>query len=193
MTNVPKAVIFDLYGVLGLNGWQAFKDKHFAHRREDWQKIRLLGKQVDAGSALQSEFIAAISIATGEEPSAVQYQLEHTIVNRPLLEFIRTKLTPICKVAILSNASRDVMPGIFTEDELKLFDDVVSSYSVGLTKPDPQMFLLVCEHLAVTPADCLYVDDQVRHVEAAKKLGMAPVFYTSAAQCIAHLNRVLKR
>ena len=177
-----KAIIFDLYGVLGLNGWQTFKEIHFAERREVWEHLRSLGQRVDAGQASEAEFVSAVAAASGENDATVRYQFEHTVVNKDLLAYIADELKSRFKLGLLSNASHDVLPGIFAPDQLALFDHVVSSYLVGLTKPDPKMFLLISEKLGVAPEECLFIDDQARHIDAAKALGFHTLLYESPTQ-----------
>lgn len=188
---VIRAIIFDLYGVLGLNGWQAFKLQHFAEKPEAWEALRALGQQVDAGEVRDSELVDAIAAETGETPETIRYQFEHTVPNVALLQVIEQELKPHYKIGLLSNASRDVFGEIFNPDEQALFDEAISSYHVGLTKPDPAMFQLMAERLSVKPEECLMVDDQQRHVEAARSVGMRAVQYDTAEQCVADIRKAL--
>ncbi len=185
------AIIFDLYGVLGLNGWQEFKETHFANHRELWERLRSLGQRVDAGQASETEFVHAVAAASGESNATVRYQFEHTVPNVELLSYIAKNLKGLYKLGVLSNASHDVLDGIFSPDQRDLFDEAVSSYHVGLTKPDPKMFLLMCERLGVQPEECILVDDQQRHFDVAKALGFTPILYSSAEQTIADIEKVL--
>ncbi len=184
-----RAVLFDLYGVLGLNGWQAFKLKHFANNPEDWEHLRALGQRVDAGLADQAELVQAIAHATGETESTVRFQFEHTTPNTQMLQYIEQNLFGRYKLGVLSNASSNVFGTIFTTDQLQLFDATVSSYHIRMTKPDPGMFTYICKRLEVDTEECLFVDDQERHVEAARALGMKTVLYEDVAQTIAALER----
>jgi putative hydrolase of the HAD superfamily len=177
-----KAIIFDLYGVLGLNGWQAFKQKHFARRPEAWEHLRALGQRVDEGKASDTQLVAAVAKASGETGQLVRYQFEHTIPNVSLLKYIAEDLRADYKIGLLSNASRDVLGDIFSPVQLELFDVAISSFHVGLTKPDPRMFILISEQLDVLPEECLFVDDQERHIEAARALGFNTVLYKSVTQ-----------
>ena len=186
-----RAVVFDLYGVLGLNGWQEFKETHFANHRELWEHLRSLGQRVDAGQASETEFVHAVAAASGESNATVRYQFEHTVPNVELLSYIAKNLKGLYKLGVLSNASHDVLDGIFSPDQRALFDEAISSYHVGLTKPDPKMFLLMCERLGVQPEECILVDDQQRHFDVAKALGFTPILYSSAEQTIADIEKVL--
>lgn len=80
---------------------------------------------------------------------------------------------------------------IFTPEQLTYFDIMISSYHVGLTKPDPAMFRLICKQLAAAPEECVMVDDQPRHLAAAAKLGMRTIQYKTADQTIAAIETTL--
>jgi hypothetical protein len=38
-------------------------------------------------------------------------------------------------------------------------DVIVESYKVGLRKPDPRIYELVCSKIGVPPSRCVYIDD----------------------------------
>jgi putative hydrolase of the HAD superfamily len=52
------------------------------------------------------------------------------------------------------------------------FDAFVSSCEVGMRKPDPGIFQLALGIAQVKPEECLYFDDRIMLVEAAKKVGI---------------------
>jgi HAD superfamily hydrolase (TIGR01509 family) len=49
---------------------------------------------------------------------------------------------------------------------------------VGMIKPEPGIFKLICDRLGVTAAETVFVDDNPRYYEAAKRLGFASILYT---------------
>lgn len=174
-----RAIIFDLYGVLAQNGWQAFKTKHFATREDVWTKVFKLGRQVDAGQADYLELIRFTAEQTGESEQTVRYQLEHTLPNEALLEYIAATLKPHYRLGILSNASSTkVLDEVFTAEQKALFDVVTLSHHTGLTKPDTAAYEVIADRLGVGPEECLFVDDQERHVAGARSTGMRALVYT---------------
>ncbi len=52
------------------------------------------------------------------------------------------------------------------------FDAFVSSCEVGMRKPDPGIFLLALGIAQAQPDECIYFDDRIMLVEAAKKVGI---------------------
>jgi beta-phosphoglucomutase len=53
------------------------------------------------------------------------------------------------------------------------FDVVVDGNDIAQSKPDPEVFLLAAQRLAVSPDRCLVVEDAMAGVEAARRAGMA--------------------
>src|SRR5262249_51167976 len=53
-----------------------------------------------------------------------------------------------------------------------LFGLAISSHQVGLSKPDPRIYLLALERLAVPPGAVTFFDDVAENVDAARRLGM---------------------
>jgi len=57
-----------------------------------------------------------------------------------------------------------------------LFDATVFSCLAGVRKPDPAIYLLATEQLAVRPEECLYIGDGSSHeLTGAANVGMHPV------------------
>lgn len=188
---MTKAIIFDLYGVLALNGWQAFKELHFSDRPEVWTQVFELGKMVDAGLKGYDDLVTFTAKQAGQPVSVVRHQLEHTVANEPLLEYIRSELKPHYKLGILSNAGSNVVERIFSDEQQALFDSVVLSHHVGLVKPHADMYRTIAARLDVEPADCLFIDDQERHVTGARDAGMQAMVYTDLAALREQLSAIL--
>jgi FMN phosphatase YigB (HAD superfamily) len=173
-----QAVIFDLYGVLAINGWQAFKAAHFTGQEAVWDQVFQLGRQVDAGLIDYGELVRYTAVASGETEETVRYQLEHTVANVGLLDFIHTELKGRYKLAVLSNASSDEIIGrIFTTEQQSLFDVITLSHHVGMTKPDVHMYEVVADQLGVEVKACVFIDDQERHAAGAREAGMQALLY----------------
>lgn len=59
------------------------------------------------------------------------------------------------------------------------FDAFVSSCEVGMRKPDPGIFLLALGIAQAKPEECIYFDDRIMLVEAAKKVGIRAFHHKS--------------
>ena len=60
---------------------------------------------------------------------------------------------------------------------LDRLDGVVVSGEVGLAKPDPEFFGVLLERYDVDPRRTVFVDDNIGHVEAARRLGFDGVVF----------------
>jgi putative hydrolase of the HAD superfamily len=80
------------------------------------------------------------------------------------------------KVGLISDCSPEI-PHVWRETTLvSLVEAPVFSCVVGLKKPDPCIYHLACERLAVDPRACLYVGDGgSRELTGAAQVGMHPV------------------
>lgn len=80
------------------------------------------------------------------------------------------------KIGLITNCSAEV-PLMWKNTEfLHLFDVTIFSASVGLKKPDPQIYNLACEQLGIEPNECLYIGDgDSNELSGASQLGMDAV------------------
>jgi epoxide hydrolase-like predicted phosphatase len=72
-----------------------------------------------------------------------------------------------------------------------LFDELIISAEVKITKPDPRIFHLAVERLQVQPAEAVFIDDIAENVEAARKEGLHGIQYLEFEQTISEINQYL--
>jgi putative hydrolase of the HAD superfamily len=107
----------------------------------------------------------------------------------PMLTAVEVARRAGLKTGLLSNSwgadlyPRDVLDG--------LFDAVVISGEVGMRKPDPAIFALVVERLAVPASSCVFVDDHSDHLKTAQEIGMTTVLHNSPEETISQLEALL--
>jgi len=71
---------------------------------------------------------------------------------------------------------------------LSLFDHVIESSKLGIRKPDPRIYALMCEALDVDPARCIYIDDLGINLKPARAMGMHTIKALSADQILSDLH-----
>jgi putative hydrolase of the HAD superfamily len=71
------------------------------------------------------------------------------------------------------------------------FEQVIESSKAGLRKPDPRIYLMMCDLLGLEPAQCIYLDDLGINCKPAAQLGMHAIKVTSGEQALADLGAVL--
>ncbi len=86
-----------------------------------------------------------------------------------------------------SGDKRDAYEQVFAR-----FEHVIESSKAGLRKPDPRIYLMMCEKLGLEPAQCIYLDDLGINCKPAAQLGMHAIKVTSGEQALADLSAVLE-
>lgn len=71
---------------------------------------------------------------------------------------------------------------------LSLFDHVIESSKLGIRKPDPRIYALMCEALDVDPARCVYIDDLGINLKPARAMGMHTIKALSGDQILSDLH-----
>jgi len=118
-------------------------------------------------------------------------------VPRPLmLEAIRRLRAAGLRVAALTNNWVAETPAAAASETVKSrlaahFDVFVESAVVGLRKPDPRIYALVCDKLGVEPARVAFLDDIGRNLKPARELGMATIKVDDPEQALRELGALL--
>ena len=76
-------------------------------------------------------------------------------------------------------------------DILARFDHVIESSKIGIRKPDPRIYQMMCEALGVEPDVCIYLDDLGINCKPAAALGMMAIKVTSGEQALDELYAAL--
>jgi putative hydrolase of the HAD superfamily len=100
---------------------------------------------------------------------------------------------------ITNNVSAGHGAGMAQDDEkagavaeiLARFEHVIESSKVGVRKPDPRIYQMMCDVLLLTPDRCIYLDDLGINCKPAAMLGMAAIKVTSGRQALGELGTLL--
>lgn len=71
------------------------------------------------------------------------------------------------------------------------FEHIIESSKAGVRKPDPRIYRMMCEALAVEPTACIYLDDLGINCKPAAALGMHAIKVESEVQALEQLERAL--
>lgn len=74
--------------------------------------------------------------------------------------------------AMLSNGTTRLRRDLHVLDLLDEFDHIFNTAELGIAKPDPDVFRLVCTSLGVTPEQTLFIDDLAENVHGASEAGL---------------------
>lgn len=98
------------------------------------------------------------------------------------IDAIRRAKAAGCKLAVLSN-ELDLFYGADFRARLPLlalFDAIVDATHTRVLKPDPRAYALCLEQLGLPATACVFVDDQRRNVEGARRARMQVVHFDVA-------------
>jgi len=108
----------------------------------------------------------------------------------PLIDFLRG-LRPERKVCLISNAWSGLRTFITRQKLDDVFDAMVISAEVGLTKPDPHIYRLALAKLGARPEESVFIDDVPANVAAARSIGMAGIEFVQPEKVLEELKQVL--
>ena len=84
------------------------------------------------------------------------------------------------KTAVLSNMHNDMIEHLKANGEwIKRFDFLTLSSSLGMAKPEPEIFQCCLKGLGVSAEEAMFIDDREANVEAALSLGLVGIFAPS--------------
>ena len=75
---------------------------------------------------------------------------------------------------------------------LARFDHVIESSKAGVRKPDPRIYRMMTDALAVAPETCIYLDDLGINCKPAAAMGMAAIKVGGENQALADLGALLE-
>lgn len=71
---------------------------------------------------------------------------------------------------------------------LRLFEGILVSGKEKLIKPDPEIYELLFRRYDINPEQAIFIDDSIKNVESANKLGLHGIQFESAAKLFSDLR-----
>ena len=94
-----------------------------------------------------------------------------------VLAFVREVRAAGRPVCLATNATSDLDEDLAELDLAGEFDVVADSFRLGVHKPTGEFFRAACAAVGVSPALCLFIDDQDRNVRGARAAGLSAYRY----------------
>ncbi|WP_336213389.1 HAD family hydrolase [Nonomuraea sp. LPB2021202275-12-8] len=143
------------------------------------------------GHITETQWVESIVAALGGDERAGAAAAEFAAVPFRVDEEVRDLLAKAQErmpLVLVTNAM-DTLEGHLDQLGLTYFADaVVSSARVGVAKPDRRIYEIAAELAGAAPERCLFVDDRLENVTAARELGMTGVHYRGVEDLAAALG-----
>ena len=200
MTAIPRAVVFDFGGVVVEWHMRAL----FAEFFDDHSAMdAFLSDVLTPAENLRCDLGTSLAIVVGE-------LVERHPAHRAPLEAWRDRwietipgeidgtadlITDLRSLGVrvlgLSNFSAETFPWCRARyDVFEQFDDIVLSGEVGIAKPHPAIYRLVCERSGIEPSEAVFLDDSPTNVAGAHAVGMPAFLFTDVDRARADLRSV---
>ncbi|MBI2850325.1 MAG: HAD-IA family hydrolase [Chloroflexi bacterium] len=191
-----QAVIFDLGGTLYREGSRAQRTATINRMAEalavspvEFGELWNAGynEQLHGGLVTCADYVRGICRQLAAQVTSNQVALAADIFSDSIKQLLRVPrddavhvLTSLKtngrKIGLVSNAASYLADNWELSPLARFFDVATFSCSVGLRKPDPQIYLLTIKKLSVQPEECLYVaDGKYQELSGASELGMSVV------------------
>ncbi len=208
MTKTYKAIIWDFGGVFTSSPFEAF-NKYEIEKGLPADFVRTVNSHnplTNAWALLEQSKVTAAEFdgLFRDEAKA----LGHDVPGGDILGLLSGSVRPavvealkVCKthgkVACITNnapigkgasMTNDAKKAKQLEDIFNQFDHLIESSKVGVRKPDPKIYEMMCEAIDVAPEDCVYLDDLGINLKPARAMGMTTIKVLNEAQLLADLK-----
>ena len=195
MTDTLQAVIWDFGGVLSTSPFDSF-NRYESERglpKDFIRSVNARNGDTNAWARLEQSKVSAdeFDVLFREERRALGHEVPGKDILgllsgdlRPrvveALKFVKSKVKVGC---ITNNAPVGKGAGMTSDDGraaevakvFGLFDEVIESSKLGIRKPDPRIYALMCEALDADPRACVYLDDLGINLKPARAMGMTTI------------------
>ncbi|KJS38797.1 MAG: HAD family hydrolase [Hyphomonas sp. BRH_c22] len=210
MDKTFKAVIWDFGGVFTSSPFDAFTryEEENSLPRDFIRSVNAVNPLENAWALLERSEVDAAGFDTMFRSES--RSLGHEVPGRDVLSLLSGSLRPrvvaaldACKAkgkvgCITNNApigkgasmTNDAAKAAELEKVFARFDHVIESSKLGIRKPDPRIYALMCEALDVAPEECVYLDDLGINLKPARQMGMTTIKVIGEDQLLSDLEAV---
>jgi putative hydrolase of the HAD superfamily len=198
-----EAVIFDFGGVITESPFEAFNRLEAARGipKDTIRRINATNPHANAWARFErseigldvfDQVFAAEARAIGVDlPGRDVLACLHGAVRPAMLEALR-RISARFKTGCITNNVKsekaDTWRNADVDEAMALFHHVIESSKVAIRKPDPRIYRMMLDRLAVDPARAIYLDDLGINLKPARELGMTTIKVEAAAPAIEALE-----
>jgi putative hydrolase of the HAD superfamily len=207
-----RAVLWDFGGVITSSPFEAFRAHEAARGLPDnfIRTVNATNPDSNAWARLERNEIDAQAFDTLFRAEALT--LGHDVRGADVLPLLSGQVRPRMVAALDAIKAAGLMIGCITNNAqvghgagmaasadqsaqvqaiLARFDHVIESSKAGVRKPDPAIYRMMLDALALEAAQCIYLDDLGINCKPAAALGMAAIKVSGEAQALDDLSGLL--
>lgn len=208
-----KAIIFDLYGTLITRQERVFLrelSKYYMQTLGQGKTLSQLGMVgleiiktlmvIDLSARpLPSDVLETFAVSTEHAPEDIAQAFRHALIaevrSTKLLAGVKSILAFFqargYRLGLVSNASTYHKQPLYDFDLARFFETAVFSCDVGCAKPHPDIYLMACRQLGVSPDEALFVGDSYNmDVDAPLRLGMRALHVSKSERYTHHIDNI---
>ena len=201
-------VIFDFGGVITSSPFEAFNrlERERGLPKDFIRRVNALDGDDNAWARFERAEIDAkhFDVAFAEEARALGHELRGEDVLAVLAGDVRPRMVHALDwlkqhgyhLGCITNnvpsgqgagMARTAEKAKAVSDILARFDHVIESSKVGIRKPDPRIYKMMCDHLGKRADQCVYLDDLGINCKPAAELGMIAIKVAGEDRALADL------
>lgn len=208
-----KAIVWDFGGVLTTSPFEAFSAYETTHGlpKDFIRGVNAINPDTNAWALFEQARITAAEFDTlfRQESASLGHEIAGSDVLALLSGELRPRVVEALKTiaqsyktgCITNNVPIGHGAGMATDGQkgqaigavMALFDHVLESSKIGIRKPDPRIYEMMCNALKVEPNQCIYLDDLGINLKPARQMGMTTIKVTSQEQLLVDLQAVLEQ
>ncbi|MCK4554317.1 HAD family phosphatase [Candidatus Parcubacteria bacterium] len=85
------------------------------------------------------------------------------------------------KIGFLSNTEIPAMK-YFHKQKYNMFDIMIFSCAEGVIKPESKIYKILLQRLEAKPRETIFIDDNMKYIEGAKKVGINTILFQDSSQ-----------
>lgn len=189
LSATPQAIVFDFGGVMTtepnreiivhfLRTSFGFSAEEFERVNQEKRKAVKSGK-TDVEFWLQFAKDKEIHLPRGWAQDFNTVMKDGIGINLKMFELVDQLKEKGIPVAMLSNIDDRLAKVIRDFGLYEPFDPCLLSYEIGLEKPDPKIYEVLLNQMSLPAHEIVFIDDKLENIEAAQKLGMDALLFTS--------------
>ena len=194
-----KAVIFDLGGVYFTDGVKKLRkvlSSKYNITEESAREVLegRLGTDYRIGKITPEEFWAGAKKTWKINESSIKLAQMWIKSYKPVkstINLIKRLRNANYELLFLSDNAPDRVEYLQSKYRfIEKFDDGVFSHIANVRKPDMKIYKMVLKKTPSLPNECIYIDDKLRFLEPAKKLGMKTIAFKNPKHLEAELKKL---